>query len=311
MSLSRPCLPLGMDRCAAHDSRPGMTCTSRCVSRSRALVTFALISTLAVAACAEHRPVASAPAPHASVAVVRVQNRWLLLHLSRPAVEQGRPLLLYMTGDGGWRGKDLDTFTHVAGWGEPVAGFSAPDYLDRLSDGAESLPPPALARDIAEIASVSRLRLGLPPTSPLVLVGVSRGADLAVIAAASRPLRSSVAGVLAVGLTDEEEYVRRRPRRLFRRPGDQPGDRSDPPLEMVKPYQYLGRVIAPVALVQSTRDEYVPAARARDQFGPDTPMRRLTAVVARDHSFSDVRRTLYRTMYASFEWLLAAGSTRP
>ena len=43
-----------------------------------------------------------------------------------------RPLLLYATGDGGWRSADRGLFQHLAGWGYPLAGFSAqhhPGYL--------------------------------------------------------------------------------------------------------------------------------------------------------------------------------------
>src|SRR5262245_59276970 len=49
------------------------------------------------------------------------------LHLVRPVVAAlGRPLLIYSTGDGGWRGKDLDLFRHLSTFGYATAGFSAP-----------------------------------------------------------------------------------------------------------------------------------------------------------------------------------------
>ena len=48
----------------------------------------------------------------------------LRLHLSRPcAIDAAHPLLLYATGDGGWRGKDKDAFEHMARWGYPLAGL--------------------------------------------------------------------------------------------------------------------------------------------------------------------------------------------
>src|SRR5215217_9218236 len=81
--------------------------------------------------------------------IVRVQNRWLLLHLSRPlTTTAGHPLVVFVTGDGGWRGKDLDAFNHLASWGYPVAAFSAPDYLNHLAHGADSIHPSELARDL-------------------------------------------------------------------------------------------------------------------------------------------------------------------
>ena len=40
-----------------------------------------------------------------------------------------KPLVLYITGDGGWRGKDLATFNHLIGWGYPVVGVVDPGDL--------------------------------------------------------------------------------------------------------------------------------------------------------------------------------------
>jgi hypothetical protein len=54
--------------------------------------------------------------------------------------ERGGRQVLFVTGDGGWRGKDLDAFRHLAAWGRPIAGFSAPDYLGHLSGSATSTP---------------------------------------------------------------------------------------------------------------------------------------------------------------------------
>ena len=257
------------------------------------------------AGCAGSLAPAVGPRVVSSDAVVRVQDRWLLLHLSRSAGPgTGGPLVMYVTGDGGWRGKDLETFHHLRRWGQPVAGFSAPDYLDRLRGGADSLSPHALAADFVTIINVAVERLRLSPPGRVVLVGVSRGADLVVVAAGERRLEPLVEGVVAVALTDEEEYVRRRPRPHF---GPRPGaPLHEPRLEMVKPYEYLDRIGSPLSLIQSTNDEYVPAATAGRWFGPDTTLRRFHPIESRNHSFSDARDALYRMMHASIEWVIHA-----
>jgi len=220
-----------------------------------------------------------------------------------------------VTGDGGWHGKDLDAFDHLITWGYPVVGMSAPDYLDHLGDGALQLPAERLARDLAEIVDTGRSQLGLSATTPVLLLGVSRGADLVVVAAAQRSLRSSVIGVLAVGLTKEEEYVRR-PRRR-RRPAsnlDQPSGNVEVGL-LAHPYAALQRVTAPVCVIQSTNDEYVTAADARRLFGPDSRSRRLQAIEARNHSFSDARDALYEAVKQSLLWVAShnasPGQVRP
>jgi hypothetical protein len=251
--------------------------------------------------------------PHVAVAtqsrsIVRVQHRWLLLHLSRPPVTSPRrPLVVFVTGDGGWRGKDLDAFNHLIEWGYPVVAFSAPDYLNHLARAADSVHPAVLANDFAGVIDTARTNFGLPPAGPVVLTGVSRGADLVVVAAAQRALSAPVTGVLAVALTKEEEYVRHH--RHGRRHGRAAPDDSD--WVMAEPYALLPDVQAPVCVIQSAHDEYVPASEARSLFGPDTPTRRLYAIASRNHSFSDARDDLYEAMRTSLAWLAAPEGTAP
>ncbi|MFN7982752.1 MAG: AcvB/VirJ family lysyl-phosphatidylglycerol hydrolase [Vicinamibacterales bacterium] len=197
-------------------------------------------------------------------------------------------LVLYLTGDAGWRGKDKDVYTRLQQWGYAVAGVSAPDYLKSLPGEAGTTTPSRLAADFAHIIEVARDALALPGDLPVVLVGVSRGADLAVVAAGQSSLQQSIGGVVAIGLTREEEYVHRRRRAT----------------EALELYQYLPQLGSiPLSVIQSTGDNYVPAREARQLFGADTPVRRLHAIEARNHSFSNARPQLYETLRTSLVWL--------
>ncbi|MEP7116085.1 MAG: AcvB/VirJ family lysyl-phosphatidylglycerol hydrolase [Acidobacteriota bacterium] len=271
--------------------------------RAGALLAAAL---LAQAACAT---LATTGTPSAAArAAVFVQGRWLSLRVSLPTpLEPTRPLVLYITGDGGWRGKDLDTFEHLCTWGYAVAGISAPDYLGRLNQGVDQIPPQELADDIAAMVGVARTSLHVPDAAPVVLLGVSRGADLAVVAAARASLGGAIRGVLAVGLTAEEEFVRPQRRR---RASAVAAGRSDDDVAMARPYVSLRRVAVPVSLIQSTHDEYVPADEARRLFGPDTAVRQLRAIESRNHSFSDARDDLYEAMKQSLQWVEARGASQ-
>jgi pimeloyl-ACP methyl ester carboxylesterase len=269
---------------------------------SRTVTALLLCLPLAGAACA-HLPQPAEPFATWR-AVAHVQGEWLSVRLSRPAAASPQmPLVLFITGDGGWRGKDLDAFNHLIGWGYPVVGVSAPEYLRHL-DGVQ-IPPQVLADDIATIIAVGDQGLHLPASIPVLLVGVSRGADLVVVAAARRSLRTSVRGVLAVALTKEEEYVRRFRRRITA-PADTSSNDNDNDSEDVpvaRPYVALRRVAAPVCVIQSTNDQYVRAADARQLFGPDTDARQFHAIESRDHSFSDARDQLYDSMRTSLQWI--------
>src|SRR5204862_4004616 len=145
--------------------------------------------------------------------------------------------------------------------------------------------------------------LGISRRAGVVLVGVSRGADLVVIAAAESELRETVTGVVAVALTDEEEYVWRPSKHVGGHHARLSATGAS--LEMVRPYELIDLIASPLSLIQSTRDQYVPAARAAAQFGPEGPIRRFTAISARNHSFSGARRALYHALHASLDWIVA------
>jgi fermentation-respiration switch protein FrsA (DUF1100 family) len=224
---------------------------------------------------------------------VRLHDHTLTLHLS--AGPRTGPLLVYATGDAGWWGKDKEIFSKLVQWGYPATGFSARDYVRHLGPNVEAERPAALAADYAGIIAASEAALGLPNTTRVVLVGKSRGAGLAVAAAAVPVLRRRLDGVLAVGLTREEEYVHWR----------LPGTRRRSPLVMLETYDVLPQIGGvPVAVIQSTGDQYVPARNARELFGPDTSIRRLVAIDSPDHNFSRALPRLYAEIEKNLAWIL-------
>jgi hypothetical protein len=233
--------------------------------------------------------------PVADYAIV-LNDHSLRLHFSRGIPGADRPLLVYATGDGGWHRKDLAAYHHLVGFAHPTVGFDAHDYVTHLG-ARDSTTPARLAGDYARIISAAKETLHLPADYPVVLVGVSRGAGLSVVAAGQRDLRPSISGVLAVALTKEEEYVKML-RRLRRRGRPLVGP------EMVEVYDYLPRLAGvPIAVIQSTNDDYLPAAEARALFGPDDPHRWFQPVQARNHSFGGARAQLYDAMTRSLDWI--------
>jgi fermentation-respiration switch protein FrsA (DUF1100 family) len=215
---------------------------------------------------------------------ITLNDHPLRLHFSRGARGASHPLLVYATGDGGWHRKDLAAYHRLVAFDFPTVGFDARDYVTHLG-ARETTTPARLAADYERIIAAAKETLELPADYPVVLVGVSRGAGLSVVAAGECALRPSIAGVLAVALTKEEEYV------------------ASP--DMVQVYDYLPRLAAtPIAVVQSTRDHYLPAAAARALFGADTPYRWFQPIEARNHSFGGARAQLYEAMERSLNWLV-------
>lgn len=233
------------------------------------------------------------PGVRQSEIAVPLHGHALKVRVSMPQQAGARHVLLvYATGDAGWFGKDRAIFGEVAGWGYPAAGFSAREYVHHI--GKDPLRPPQVAGDFAQIIAATEHALSLDAATRVILVGKSRGAGLAVAAAGPPALRPELEGVIAVGLTREEEYVRHRI-----------GARRRGQMAMLETYSYLPRLgLLPVAVIQSTRDEYVPAEEARRLFGLDTPQRHLVPVDAENHNFDGAVDTMYAEMERAFHWIV-------
>jgi type IV secretory pathway VirJ component len=251
------------------------------------------------AGCSHSLPPLNPDAPLRLDAAIAFEDGDVLdLHLSRPCVFDSRhPFILYATGDGGWRGKDRDAFERMTAWGYPMAGFSAPNYLRHVVRHTHETTPADVARDYERIIRTAKARMAVGAEVPTILVGVSRGSGLAVAAAGEPDLQASLAGVVAVALTREEEYVHRLRRRRS-------APQSPPEMVMLDNYEYLPRLRGlPLAIVQSTHDDYLPAEEARRLLAPDSATRRLHPIVSKNHSFSDAREPLYAELKASLAWV--------
>jgi Bacterial virulence protein (VirJ) len=259
--------------------------------RRRRLRCGLVMLSLALSGCAANLPPSSKPFDDA----LSIDARQLTVHFANQGAMPGRPLLVYTTGDAGWVRKDLAVYREMVSWGYPIAGISAPDYLEHLR-GKTASTPERVGDDYARIIAFAQARMHLEPGAPVVLVGVSRGAGLEVVAAGQRVVREKLGGVVAVALTKEEEHVRW--------PGHLPVVHRTAIPVMVELYEYLPLLGAmPVAVVQSTRDSYLPADAAARLFGPDTDTRRFRAIEARNHTFGGARREMYDALRASLEWI--------
>jgi dienelactone hydrolase len=234
-----------------------------------------------------------------TMTTIRFHRRPVPLHLARRPGNGTAPLILYVTGDGGWRGADPLVFRSLVQWGYPAAGMEASDYLAHLGDLQRRATPRRVAADYAHLIRTARRELGLLANPGVILVGFSRGAGLAVLAAGHAALRPRLLGVVAMALTDEEDEL------ALDTSGDSDADATPP--AVINPYRLLPAVGSlPVVVIQSTRDRYVPAAAARPLFGPDTSSRRLVVIDSDGHTFGGARDHLLDSLRSSLQWI--AGS---
>jgi pimeloyl-ACP methyl ester carboxylesterase len=233
------------------------------------------ICALFLLGCAPYHNHAVVPFTEAAITLVRDP---LDIRLIRPANGATKPfLILFATGDGGWRRLDSEVVAQISEQGYTVAGFNASRYLKTMSIASDTTTPAKLASDFDRIIRFAKESMKLPPETPVILVGISRGAGLASIAAGQSLLRKQVAGLIAIALADVEEHVLHRRRRDFRTEW-----------VAVETYQHLRRLTGlRFEIIQSTHDKYTTADRARELLGDDTPLHHLHSVEASNHTFRD------------------------
>ena len=134
-----------------------------------------------------------------------------------------------------------------------------------------------------QIVAQARIALGLEGTVRTVLTGWSRGAAFAVLVGSEPTADDSVLGVVAIGLAEGEDLN-------VSGPEDETDDGIAAPGKHRWPFETYARIARvgprPCAVIQATGDGYLPAALARQMFGPDTSLRRFYAIDAKNHRFS-------------------------
>lgn len=114
--------------------------------------------------------------------------------IERPLPTGGGPLVLLLTGDGGWANADEQVAAGLMARGSPVVGVNMRAYLRMRRT------PDEVARDLGCVARVYGDRW---KRDRLLLLGYSRGADLAPFAAARWPadLRARLMMVALVSMS--------------------------------------------------------------------------------------------------------------
>jgi predicted esterase len=207
-------------------------------------------------------------------------------------------LVVFATGDGGWRGVSSEVFAHLAAEGFAVAGIDSPEALKPVKRAGEKMSTAQAAERVKAAFADAKDDLGLPPSTPVIVVGFSRGATLVAFAALHPELRDDLGGAIALALTREVDYLRAPP--AERSPNIQVDAKGR--IQIYPALKLLGST--PVAVIQSTSDPYVPSAESRQLLGPDTATLRLYQVEAKNHRFGGARDKLIADVDDAMSWIL-------
>ncbi len=206
--------------------------------------------------------------------------------------------VIFLAGDGGWRGAAAAMGRTIATWGYDVYGFDTKAYLEACSEGGAKLSQQELASDLrglaGEVAGISKRRV--------ILAGWSQGAGMAVAAAAGGLERGGpIAGIVTLGLPEEAVLGwdwKATLAALARRAPDQPGFAVRPLLERVAPI--------PVWMIYGTKDEYTRAETERGLYEAAGEPKRLEVIAGANHRFEGHEGELYRSLRRGLEWIVSS-----
>lgn len=246
------------------------------------------VAALAITMC-----LGAAPARAQATDTVTIRGHQLTVHLYGP--RDGPPVIV-SSGDGGWIHLGPHVAETLASQGCFVVGVDVKAYLTSFTSGATTLRPEDEPRDFAALAAyAARGGHGKP-----VLVGVSEGAGLSVLAATDPGTQAGIAGVIGLGLPDLNELGWRWKDALIYVTHGVPNEPTFSTAAVVARVAPL-----PLAAIHSTVDEFVPLAEAQRVLDNAREPKRLWIVKAADHRFSDNLAEFDRRLVDALAWVRA------
>ena len=205
----------------------------------------------------------------------------------------GDPVVV-SSGDGGWIHLGPAVAEFLAQRGNFVIGFDARAYLASFTSGTSALRIEDEPSDYKILIRRARASSGKPP----LLVGVSAGAALSVLAATDTEVKHQVLGVIALGLPARAELawrLRDALTYLTHKLPDEPLFSTSAIISQVAPL--------PIAAIHSTHDEFVPVSDVQAVLARALEPKRLVLVPASNHRFSDNLKELYQRLLEAIDWI--------
>jgi len=211
--------------------------------------------------------------------------------------QTGQPVIV-SSGDGGWVHLGPHIATFLAGRGYFVVGFDVKAYLTSFTSGSSTLNPTAEPKDFAVLAEFARRSTGKKP----LLIGVSEGAGLSLLAATDPHTKTLVTGVIAVGLPDINELGWRWRDAVIYLTHKVPNEPTFSTASIAADVAPL-----PLAAIHSTSDEFVPLADVQRIIDRAREPKRLWTVNAADHRFSNNEREFEARLLEAIAWVQQHG----
>jgi alpha-beta hydrolase superfamily lysophospholipase len=264
---------------------------------TRAGLLAAAIVVLLLATGPQNAAADGGPPPRTAVLSLRGVSQTLHLYGSR-----GGKVAVVTSGDGGWVHLGPEVAAFLASQGYFVVGFDAKAYLSSFTTSAGTLGVDDVPRDYTALLEYAAKDAHGRP----LLVGVSEGAGLSVLAATAPELQSRIAGVVALGLPDLNELGWRWRDSLIYLTKKTPNEPTFSVREVVSRVSPV-----PLAALHSTHDEFVDLPQIQGILAQAREPKRLWVIEAANHRFSDKQPEFQRRLKEAIAWIESQGSTAP
>lgn len=222
---------------------------------------------------------------------IAIRGKAQTVHLYGPA--DGDPVVV-SSGDGGWIHLGPHVAETLAARGFFVVGFDVKAYLESFTSGKSTLEAQDEPGDYKVLADYASRTTHRKP----ILIGVSEGAGLSVLAATDPATQRVILGVIGLGLPDTNELGWRwRDAIIYltHRVPDEPTFSTAAVVGRMSP--------VPLAAIHSTRDEFVSEAELRKVLAAAREPKRVWMIEATDHRFSGNLTEFDRRLLEAIDWI--------
>jgi Bacterial virulence protein (VirJ) len=198
------------------------------------------------------------------------------------------------SGDGGWIHLGPHVAEVLAAKGFFVVGFDVKAYLERFTSRDTTLRPEDEPGDFEVIADFA----GRGSSAKPILIGVSEGAGLSVLAAGDPRMKTLIAGVIGLGLPDHNELGWRwKDGLIYLTHGipNEPTFNASTIVDRIAP--------VPLGAIHSTHDEFVPLAEVQHVLERAKEPKKLWIIKAGDHRFSDNLAEFDQCLLEAITWI--------
>jgi fermentation-respiration switch protein FrsA (DUF1100 family) len=208
---------------------------------------------------------------------------------------RGQPVIV-SSGDGGWVHLGPHVAEVLAAKGFYAIGFDVRAYLASFTSQQSTLRVEDEPSDYRVLAELAKNATSKKP----ILVGVSEGAGLSVLAASDPRTKAAIAGVIGLGLPDLNELGWRWRDAVIYLTHKVPNEPTFSTASVV-----AGVAPLPLAAIHSTHDEFVPLTQVQSLMQRAAEPKKLWVVDASDHRFSSNLSEFDQRLLEAIQWIQA------